>query len=99
MQTLCTCEFPAAVNKCDEHYHCDRCGYPLSTTDRRHALLRVLGLEIWSVFVYRTQGYRRAASAWDWVERQFGIQHTLDPPPRRRIRFFSARLTIDPERE
>jgi len=72
METLCTCEFPYAVNECDKQYHCDRCGYPLAATDRRRKLLRLVSLEIWSVFVYRAQGYRRAARAWEWVERQFG---------------------------
>jgi hypothetical protein len=113
METLCSCKHPRAVNKCDERYHCDHCGYPLSPGDRRHAMLQVVGLETWLILAYRSRDYLNPERAWDSVERHLGSHDSWDwdprhppsrpPPPLRHIRFrFSAMQfpeLFDPERE
>jgi hypothetical protein len=71
MGTICVCEFPQGVNKCDDGYHCDRCGYPLGPHDRRNTFLWRVSPEIWSIFVYRVHGYRSPDKAWDYLRRQF----------------------------
>jgi hypothetical protein len=96
METLCDCAFPQAVNKADERYHCDKCGYPLAADDRRHAILRHVSPEIWMILAYRAHGYRSPVRAWDMIEREVASHINWPPPPREppltQIRFRTLRF-------
>ena len=39
-EILCSCKSTYFVNKSDENYHCDGCGYPLRPNDWRRKYLR-----------------------------------------------------------
>ena len=105
METFCACAWPCAVNKSEERYHCDRCGYPLGPQDRRQAILKVVGQQVWGMLVYQAQGgYRRPERAWDYLECQLGpwLARTQPPPLRHiQVRFSPMHFPelFDPERE
>lgn len=96
METLCACEFPQAVNNCDERYHCDCCGYPLQVDDRRHEFVRRFGLEYWGLIARNSLRWRYAEDAWaaldgvpkppDWWYDSALIREYAYPPLIRNIR-------------
>ena len=110
METFCACAWPCAVNKSEERYHCDRCGYPLGPQDRRQAILKLVGQQVWGMLVYEVQCHRRSELAWDSVDHRLdpllAPRHQIQPatwvpPPIRGIRLFSSRhwfVRFDPER-
>jgi hypothetical protein len=84
-EALCACTFPQAVNKYEARYHCDCCGYPLRPDDRRHALLKQVGQEIFGMFANNVRSARGQEEAWSFMEYQFkGLtkpQVQFDPVP------------------
>jgi hypothetical protein len=97
MEPMCACAYPQAINKCDERYHCDRCGYPLGPTDRRLQVLPFVGHLSLNMLIVHTRGYRHPKHAWEAFDRYSGKTR---PEPRPlesspMMRSFRFRLRVE----